>query len=55
MGLNQQQLSINDVKNLINKDISVLLYELTKDYDSFQIVCDVNCIFNIDGIDYIRT
>lgn len=47
--------SINDVKSLVNQNISVLLYELTKDYDSFQIVCDVNCIFNIDGIDYIRT
>jgi len=44
--------SINDVKSLINKDISVLLYELTKDYDSFQIICDVSCIFNIDWVDY---
>ena len=46
--------TITDVKSLVNQNISVLLYELTKDYDSFQIVCDVNCIFNIDGIDYIR-
>ena len=44
--------SINDVKNLINKDISVLLYELTKDYDSFQIICDISCVFNIDWINY---
>ena len=47
--------SISDVKNLINQNISVLLYELTKDYDSFQIMCDVNCIFNIDWIDYTWT
>ena len=47
--------TINDVKSLINQNISVLLYELTKDYDSFQIVCDVNCVFNIDGINYTRT
>ena len=44
--------SINDIKNLINKDISVLLYELTTKYDSFKIECDVSCIFNIDGVDY---
>ena len=47
--------SINDVKSLINQNISVLLYELTKDYDSFQVMCDVNCIFNIDWVDYVRT
>lgn len=47
--------TINDVKSLMNQNISVLLYELTKDYDSFQIVCDVNCIFNIDGVNYTRT
>jgi len=47
--------SITDVKNLMNQNISVLLYELTKDYDSFQIVCDGNCIFNIDGVNYSRS
>ena len=47
--------TIADVKNLVNKDISVLLYELSKDYDSFQIICDVNCVFNIDGINYSWT
>ena len=44
--------NITDVKSLINQNISVLLYELTKDYDSFQIVCDVKCIFTIDGVNY---
>jgi len=44
--------SINDVKKLMNQDISVLLYELSTDYDSFQIICDVKCIFNIDWVDY---
>ena len=47
--------TIADVKSLINQNISVLLYELTKDYDSFQIVCDVNCVFNIDWVNYTRT
>ena len=47
--------TISDVKSLINQNISVLLYELTKDYDSFQIVCDVNCIFNIDWVNYTWT
>ena len=44
--------SINDVKTLINKDISVLLYELTTKYDSFDINCEWKCIFNIDWINY---
>ena len=47
--------SINDVKNLINQDISVLLYELSTQYDSFQITCDTSCIFSIDWINYNRT
>ena len=47
--------TISDVKNLVNKDISVLLYELTTKYDSFEIICDISCIFNIDGVDYDRS
>ena len=47
--------TVSDVKNLVNQNISVLLYELTTKYDSFQIVCDISCIFNIDGINYNRT
>lgn len=50
----QKKYSIYDVKNLINQNISVLLYELSTEYDSFQIVCDMKCIFNIDGVDYSR-
>ena len=50
----QKKYSISDVKNLINQNISVLLYELSTEYDSFQIVCDMKCIFNIDGVDYSR-
>ena len=46
--------NINDVKSLINQDISVLLYELSTKYDSFQIVCDMKCVFNIDGVNYNR-
>ena len=44
--------TINDIKNLVNQDISVLLYELTTKYDSFEIECDGKCIFNIDGAAY---
>jgi hypothetical protein len=40
------------VKKLVNQDISVLLYELSTQYDSFQISCDTRCIFNIDGVNY---
>jgi vacuolar-type H+-ATPase subunit C/Vma6 len=47
--------TINNVKKLINQDISVLLYELSTKYDSFQISCETKCIFNIDGMDYNRT
>ena len=47
--------TINDVKKLINQDISVLLYELSTEYDSFQIACDKACIFTIDDINYNRT
>ena len=44
--------TINNVKDLVNQDISVLLYELTTKYDSFKVVCDGECIFNIDEVDY---
>lgn len=47
--------SISDVKKLINQDISVLLYELSTQYDSFQIICDMKCVFNIDGVNYYWT
>ena len=50
-----KQYSISDIKWLINQSISVLLYELTTNYDSFEIVCDSTCVFNIDGIDYTWT
>ena len=48
----QKKYNIDDVKELLNKDISVLLYELTTKYDSFNIKCDWYCIFNIDWINY---
>jgi hypothetical protein len=44
--------TVNDIKNLMNQQISVLLYELTTKYDSFEIRCDTKCIFTIDGVDY---
>ena len=47
--------TINDIKSLVNQDISVLLYELSTKYDSFNIICDNSCIFTIDWINYNRT
>ena len=44
--------SVKDIKYLMNQQISVLLYELTTKYDSFEIKCDSSCIFTIDGVDY---
>ena len=48
----QKKYTVDDIKWLLNKDISVLLYELTTKYDSFQIKCNWNCIFNIDWMNY---
>jgi len=50
----QKKYNIDDVKILLNKNISVLLYELTTKYDSFNVVCEWGCIFNIDWINYNR-
>ena len=47
--------TINEIRNLIKKDISVLLYELSSKYDSFEIKCDGTCIFTIDNVDYNRS
>jgi len=47
--------TVNDVRSLVNQNISVLLYELSTKYDSFEIICDVSCVFNIDGVNYTRT
>ena len=47
--------TINEIKNMINQNISVLLYELTANYSSFEIVCDMSCLFNIDGMKYSRS
>jgi hypothetical protein len=44
--------TINDVRSLVNQNISVLLYELSTKYDSFEIICDMSCVFNIDGVNY---
>ena len=49
-----KRLNINDVSQLIKNDISVLLYQLTTEYDNFEIKCDGKCIFNIDGESYER-
>ena len=48
----KKEYTIDEVKWLLNKNISVLLYELTHKYDSFQIRCDWKCIFNIDWMNY---
>ncbi len=44
--------TIDDIKVLLSKNISVLLYELTTKYDSFEIKCENECIFTIDGMNY---
>lgn len=48
----QKKYNIEEIKTLLNKDISVLLYELTTKYDSFNVKCKWNCIFNIDWVNY---
>lgn len=49
-----KKLNINDVSQLIKNDISVLLYQLTTEFKSFEIKCDSKCIFDIDGEIYER-
>lgn len=50
----QKKYNIDDVRVLLNKNISVLLYELTTKYDGFDVKCEWKCIFNIDWINYNR-
>ena len=49
-----KKISIDEISNLIHNDISVLLYQLTTEYKSFEIKCDSKCIFDIDGEIYER-
>ena len=43
------KININQAKILMKKNIKVLLYELTQDYDKFKISCDWWCIFKFDN------
>lgn len=45
--------TIDEVKDIIHKDISVLLYELTTKYTTFTIQCEEMCAFVIDGEEYL--
>ena len=41
--------SLEEIKNLISKDISVLLYELTTEYTTFEVSCEYLCRVEIDN------
>ncbi|MDR2189704.1 MAG: hypothetical protein LBP53_00440 [Candidatus Peribacteria bacterium] len=42
----------NEIKNLITQQISVLLYELTTNYKTFEIGCEGGCSLTINGTAY---
>jgi hypothetical protein len=46
--------SLNEIKNLTSKDISVLLYELTTQYQTFDLQCEGTCSFSVDSKQYQR-
>ncbi|MDR0370027.1 MAG: hypothetical protein LBH96_06090 [Candidatus Peribacteria bacterium] len=46
--------TLADIKELINQEISVLLYELTTEYTTFDIKCEQLCTIQIDGESYQR-
>ncbi len=52
MQKNIATISLLDAKNLLTKEIAVLLYELTTDYRSFTLSCETNCIVQVDGQNY---
>ncbi|MDR3169751.1 MAG: hypothetical protein LBU27_08710 [Candidatus Peribacteria bacterium] len=39
---------LNEIKNLLSKEISVLLYELTTQYKTFDLQCEGTCSFSVD-------
>ena len=42
--------TLNEVKNLLSQDISVLLYELTTKYSTFNLSCENQCQILVDGV-----
>ncbi|GHW02632.1 hypothetical protein AGMMS50249_4180 [candidate division SR1 bacterium] len=47
--------NLSEIKNLTNSDISVLLYELTTKYRTFDIQCENLCAFILDGNTYQKS
>ena len=45
----QWKINVEKAKALMKQDISVLLYELTQNYDKYQISCDEICTFKFDN------
>lgn len=45
----QWKISVEKAKILMKQDISVLLYDLTQNYDKYQISCDEICTFKFDS------
>jgi len=43
------KISVNQAKVFMKKNIKVLLYELTQDYDEYKISCDWWCTFKFDN------
>jgi len=43
------KININQAKVLIQKNIKILLYELTQNYNEYKISCDWWCTFKFDG------
>lgn len=43
------KINVNQAKVLLQKNIKVLLYELTQDYDEYKISCDLWCTFKFDN------
>ncbi|MDR0860815.1 MAG: N-acetylmuramoyl-L-alanine amidase [Candidatus Peribacteria bacterium] len=46
--------TLPEIKNLLLKPISVLLYELTTQYKTFDITCEKNCTFQIGDTAYTQ-
>jgi len=46
--------TLTDARELLSKDISVLLYELTTEYSTFHLACESMCEVNRDGDIYQR-
>ncbi|MDR2540588.1 MAG: N-acetylmuramoyl-L-alanine amidase [Candidatus Peribacteria bacterium] len=46
--------TLPEIKSLLSKDIVVLLYELTTQYKTFDLICEKTCTFQVDGTAYTQ-